>query len=63
MKPPFPFISEDANEISSFLHPHLPSRKPEKFNNTNIIIYQKVAKISVFQGCAVGGEWGDIVLC
>lgn len=32
---------------SVFLHPHFSSRKPEIFDNTNIIMYQKVAKICV----------------
>lgn len=60
VKPPFPFISKDADETSPFLHPHFPPRKPEIIDNTNIIMYQKVAKMCV-GGC--GEAWGTLHFC
>lgn len=43
---------------------HLPSKKPEIFDNTNIIMYQKVAKICVLQGGDWEGEnWGTLHFC
>lgn len=46
-----------------FYTPTFLSESLKKFNNTNIIIYQKVAKICVFQGVTWGeGELGNVVL-